>query len=293
MRWPFPKPSRELCENGGIPVFGPNQGVWDQSETRYALRMADQMIQPSTLPHAQTLEFRDIASVLSAGWRDYRAAPLFGLFFASVYVVAGFALIQLGAGLFTWTLSMSLGFPLVAPFLAVGLYEVSRRLEAGERPKFGPVLAVVWAERNRQIPWVGAVLLIYFLFWSFIAHMLFAVFMGPSALLGPPDDLASYLSGNGLIMIGVELVFGGLCALLLFGLMAISLPMLLHLEVDFITAMRFSLSAVRANGAVMLVWAAIIAISTLAAMIPWFLGLFVVLPVLGHASWHLYRRIAG
>ncbi|MEM7643895.1 MAG: DUF2189 domain-containing protein [Pseudomonadota bacterium] len=238
----------------------------------------------------EMLHLSDIGAVLRAGFADFRAAPQYGLFFASVYVVVGFALLQVGAGPFTWTLMLSLGFPLVAPFLAVGLYEVSRRLERGEVLSFPEVLGVVWRERTRQIPWAGAVLLIYFLFWSFIAHMLFALFMGPTALLGPPTDVAHYMSGSGLALMIVQFAFGGLCALLLFGLTAVSLPMLLDREVDFVTAMRRSLAVTRANGRVMLVWAGLIAVSTLLAMAPWFLGLLVVLPVLGHASWHLYRR---
>lgn len=238
-----------------------------------------------------TLTLSDLTVALRAGMADFLAAPRFGLFFAAVYVLSGLALLHLGAGLFTWTLTLTLGFPLVAPFLAVGLYEVSRRISAGEPLTFRAILGVVWQERTRQIPWAGAVMLIYFLFWSFLAHMLFALFMGPQALLGPPDDIASYLTGAGLAMILAEGVIGGACAFLLFSLTAISLPLMLEREVDFVTAMRTSLGVVRANFVVMAVWAALIAVLTLAAMVPWFLGLFVVLPVLGHASWHLYRCV--
>lgn len=150
---------------------------------------------------------------------------------------------------------------------------------------------MIWNERTRQIPWAGAVIVIYFLFWSFFAHMLFALIMGPSALMGPPDDLATYLNGTGLTMILVELGFGAAFAFLLFSLTAISLPLLLDQEVDFVTAMRLSVGAVRANPGVMLGWAVIIATLTFLALIPYFLGLLVILPILGHASWHLYRRV--
>jgi uncharacterized membrane protein len=222
--------------------------------------------------------------------RDFARAPQYGLFFAGVYVVAGYALSLAGAGPFTWTLALSLGFPLVAPFLAVGLYEVSRRIERGQPLSFPAVLGVVWHERTRQIPWAGAVILIYFLFWSFVSHMLFALFMGPQALLGPPTDPAHYLSGTGLAMVVMQAAFGGACALLLFSLTAVSLPMLLDREVDFVTAMRTSLGIVTGNGRVMLCWAAIVGVMTLLSMLPAFLGLLVSLPILGHASWHLYRR---
>lgn len=242
-----------------------------------------------SLPVPRDVGLADLRAALVLGLRDFRAAPVFGLFFAAIYVLAGLVLLSLGAGFLTWTLALSLGFPLAGPFLAVGLYEVSRRIEAGTQPRFGPVLAVVWAERNRQIPWAGAVIVLYLLFWSFFAHMLFALFMGPMSLIGPPDASA-YLGGRGLALVVAELAFGGIFALLLFSLMVVSLPMMLDREIDFVSAMRVSLRLVRRNPGPMLIWAAIIGAASLVALLPWFLGLFVVLPVLGHASWHLYRR---
>ncbi|MDF0600049.1 DUF2189 domain-containing protein [Psychromarinibacter sp. C21-152] len=227
---------------------------------------------------------------LERGWRDFRRAPLFGLFFGGVYAVVGLVLTALGASGWIWTLMLSLGFPLVAPFAAVGLYEVSRRLEDGEPLDWGAVLGVVLRERQRQIPWAGAIIVIYFLFWSFLAHMLFALFMGPSALTNASTSWEMYLTPTGLTMVAVEIAVGGVAAFVLFSLTVVSLPLLLEREVDFITAMLLSLRATFANLGVMLVWAAVIAGLLFLGMLPWFLGLFVVLPVLGHATWHLYRR---
>jgi uncharacterized membrane protein len=247
---------------------------------------------PAAAAPAPTLRLADLVAVLRAGARDFARAPFFGLFFASAYVLGGLALTGLGAGPFTWTLAMCLGFPLAAPFLAVGLYEVSRRLEAGLPLAWPAVLGVVWAERDRQIPYAGVAILIYVLFWSFLAHMLFALFMGPTALLGPPTDPAVYMRGAGLAMALTQLVVGGALAFLLFALTVVSLPMLLEREVDVVTAMRRSLAITRANLGPMLAWAALIATATLLAMLPAFLGLLLVMPVLGHASWHLYRRVS-
>ena len=231
----------------------------------------------------------DIITALRAGLRDFRRAPQFGLFFSAVYVLVGFGLLVLGAGQTFWILVVSLGFPLVAPFAAVGLYEVSRRMEAGAPLDWAGVLGVIWNERSRQIPWLGAIIVIYFLFWTFLAHMLFALFMGFSTMTNVSTSWEVFLTGTGLTMLAVELVVGGVLALLLFSLMVVSLPLVLEREVDFVTAMMVSLKSVSASPVPMLCWAAVIAVSLLVGLLPWFLGLLVVLPVLGHASWHIYR----
>lgn len=232
----------------------------------------------------------DLAAVLHEGVRDFRRAPQFGLFFSAVYVLGGFAMLWLGAGHVTWTLATSLGFPLIAPFAAAGLYEVSRRLEAGKPLDWSGVLGIVWQERTRQLPLLGAMIVVYFLFWTFLAHMIFALFMGLSVMTNVSESYEAFLTPNGMTMIAVELGVGAVLAFLLFSLTVISLPMVLDREVDFVTAMLTSLRVVRANLSIMLIWAAMIAILTIIAMIPWFLGLVIVLPVLGHATWHLYRR---
>ena len=237
-----------------------------------------------------TVQLADLRAALAAGWRDFLAAPQFGLFFSAVYVVGGFVMLALGAGHVTWTLATSLGFPLIAPFAAAGLYEVSRRLEQGRTLDWADVLGIVWQERTRQLPWLGAIIVIYFLFWTFLAHMIFALFMGLSTMTNISESYAVFLTTNGLMMIGAELVVGAVLAFLLFSLTVVSLPLVLDREVDFVTAMLTSLRTVRENLFVMWVWAAVIAVLSLIALLPWFLGLVVVLPVLGHATWHIYRR---
>ncbi|PXW70684.1 putative membrane protein [Loktanella sp. PT4BL] len=239
------------------------------------------------------LTLSDITAVLRAGVRDFRRAPQFGLFFSAVYVVGGFLLIWVGAGHVSWTLATSLGFPLVAPFAAAGLYEVSRRMEAGQPLEWRAILGIVWNERTRQLPWLGAIIVIYFLFWTFLAHMIFALFMGLSTMTNISESLEVFLTPSGLMMIAVELGVGAVLAFLLFSMTVVSLPLVLDREVDFVTAMLTSMKAVRENLFVMLVWAMIISVLSLLALLPWFLGLMVVLPILGHATWHLYRKVVA
>lgn len=254
--------------------------------------MTDTAPQPSAspLPLVGTLTLNELWLSLKAGLWDFRRAPQFGLFFSAVYVLGGFGLVWLGAGTVTWTLTVSLGFPLVAPFAAAGLYEVSRRLESDQPLVWSEVLGVIWAERTRQIPWLGAIIVIYFLFWTFIAHMIFALFMGLSTMTNVSHGWDIFLTPRGMTMVAVEFVVGGALAFLLFSLTVVSLPLLLEKEIDFISAMILSVQTVVENLGVMLIWALIIAVLTVLAMVPLFLGLFVVLPVLGHATWHLYRR---
>ncbi|MBY6046787.1 DUF2189 domain-containing protein [Vannielia litorea] len=244
-------------------------------------------------PDVARLDFSDLRAALAAGWRDFTRAPQFGLFFALVYALGGFAMVKLSLGHVASVLTLSLGFPLIAPFAAVGLYVVSRRLARGERLAFlgrNGVLIRVWRERARQIPWIGAIIVIYFLFYTFFAHMLFAVFLGPRALINISEGLTALMTPAGYRMIAAQLLFGAAVALLLYALTVVSIPFALDREVDFITAMLTSLAVVRQNPVVMLAWAALLAGLLLAAMLPWFLGLLIALPVLGHATWHLYER---
>jgi uncharacterized membrane protein len=252
--------------------------------------MTDIPAEPSPLPEIGRLTVPELWASLRAGARDFRAAPAFGVFFATFYVAVGLGLTVLGASTYVWTLVLSLGFPLVAPFAAVGLYEVSRRLEAGEPLVWGDILGVVLREKDRQIPWIGAILVIVFLFWSFFSHMLFALFMGLATLTNISSSWEALLTPTGLTMIAMQLAVGGAVAFLVFSLTVVSLPLLLDKEVDFVSAMLLSIRTVAANLPVMLLWAAIIAGLLFAGMLPYFLGLFVVLPILGHATWHLYRR---
>ncbi len=242
------------------------------------------------VPALRTLTNDDLRAALSAGWRDLKAAPIYGLFFAFVYVVGGIALYYglMSANEPLWLVLVVAGFPLIAPFAAVGLYEVSHRRETGEPLSWGPVLGALRGQGDGQLPVMGVVVLLVFGFWIILARGLTAIFMGQSGI--GFFDLGALFSVAGVAMVLVGTAIGAALALVLFSITAFSLPMLLDRRVDFVTAIITSLSVVRANPAVMARWAAIIVVALAVAMVPMFLGLFVVLPVLGHATWHLYRR---
>lgn len=245
---------------------------------------------PSEIPAPEHIGINDLRDVLQAGFRDFMRAPLFGIAFSLVYVLGGLIIyaIFLASGQSWWFIPIAVGFPLLAPFAATGLYEVSRRLEQGEPLGWAVVAGCVFAQKDRQVPSMAMVIMLAFMFWVFVAHTIFALFFGLQPITSSTTDML--LSGPGLMMLLVGGTIGGVMAAVLFALTVVSLPLLLDREVDFITAMITSFGVVAKNFGAMMVWAGLIAVLLFLGMLPFFLGLFVVLPVLGHATWHLYRR---
>ena len=244
------------------------------------------------MPEILELDMTDLKAVLKAGWQDFRRAPLYGLFFAGVYVLGGWLITWAltADGQIWWTLVAGAGFPILGPFIACGFYEVSRRLERGEALDWPGVLSVVWRQKHSQIPTMAAIIVVFFLFWNFLAHMIFALFLGTATLTNISSSLDVFVTPEGLAMLAVGTATGAVFAAVLFALTVVSLPLLLDREVDFITAMIASWSLVLANPGIMLIWAVMIAAALFVGMVTGFLGLFVVLPLFGHATWHLYRR---
>jgi uncharacterized membrane protein len=239
---------------------------------------------------AGDLAWSDLAAALGAGWRDFLAMPRFGLFFGGVYVLAGLAIgwATLAGGSLTWLIPAIAGFPLVAPFIAVGLYEASRRRAAGEPLTWRAVLGALKGHGDDQILSMGVIVFVAFSFWMIVAHAIFAVFVGESGM--GRDPLATLLTQAGLAMLGIGSAVGAIMAFVFYAMTVISLPLLVARKVDFLTAIIASLTVVKRNFVVMLGWAALIAGLLFAAMLPGFAGLLVALPVLGHATWHLYER---
>ena len=248
---------------------------------------------PDEIPMPVTIGLDAIPAVLRDGWRDFRRAPAFGLLFSAFYVLGGLVLaaVALASGQEWWLMPFVVGFPLIAPFAAVGLYEVSRRIEADEPLIWREVLAVVIAQKDRQIPSMAMVILLMFMFWVFVAHTTFALFMGMSSLTNISSSPEIMLQGRGLTMLAVGTIIGAGFAAVLFSITVVGLPLIMDREVDLITASIASFQAVAANPLVLLVWAAVIAGLLFIGILPMFLGLFIALPVLGHASWHMYRRL--
>lgn len=245
-------------------------------------------------PKLRAVTIADLWAALGAGWRDFRAAPRYGLFFGAFYAIGGLVILALLTVIDqpAMIIPLAVGFPLIGPFIAIGLYEVSRRLSRGQPLVWGEILGVVLAARKRPLAWMGFVLLFIFWIWAYQIRILLAIFVGyrsVSTFDGFVDFAFGTSAGMSFLMVGA--VIGGFLALALFATTVFSMPLLVDRDVDFITAMILSVSAVRENAFVMLVWAAVITALLIAAMAPLFAGLIVALPVLGHATWRLYERL--
>lgn len=230
---------------------------------------------------------------LSAGWRDLWTAPSVGLFYGAVATGLGLLLSVALAltGLESLIPVAAGGFLLVGPLLAVGLYEASRCLAAGNAPSIGGTLTAAFGAAGR-LSLLAAILLVFYLVWIRVAVLLVALFLGTAGLPPARELLPTLLlTPHGLALLVVGTAVGAVFATLVFAVTAISLPMLMERRIDAFTAMAMSARAVLMSPQAMALWAALIAglivlgIATLGA------GLIFAFPLIGHATWHAFRDL--
>lgn len=257
--------------------------------------MGEQVIQAAPQPKMRVnrLEVRDVTAALAQGMADFRRYPLFGLFFGGIYALGGlFIVVILSLYHQPWMIiPVAIGFPLIGPFVAVGLYEISRRHERGEPITWRGVLTEVFRQRERQLSWMAFAVLFVFWIWIYQVRLLLALFLGFKI----PASLAAFATvvtttPEGMLFLLVGTIVGGVLATVLFSLTVISMPLLLDHDIDFVTAMLLSIRTVVENPGAMLAFGLIVGTGAFLSLLPLFAGLFIALPVFGHATWHLYRR---
>lgn len=233
---------------------------------------------------------------LSKGFADLKAAPGVGLAYGLLCAVSSF-LLSTGiwaADLFFYLiLPLIAGFMLIGPMLAVGLYETSRRLQAGEEATLGASIAA-YRRNGGQLAAMGLVLMLFLLAWIRVATLLFALFYSsrPPTLETLFDTLFIHPESISFLITGT--VIGGILAVIAFSISVVSIPMLLDRErTNVFSAIATSVTAVRENPVALLTWGALIVLFIGAGMATAFIGLIVTLPLIGHASWHAYKDVVS
>ncbi len=259
------------------------------SETDNTMGANKRPASPVTVLTVTPLELLDL---LGAALRDFRVAALYDLVLGGIYAVGGWVLIVLLVWLDLPFLvyPLAAGFALIAPFVAASFYAVSRILERGETLTWPGILASVRRAATSDLGWMALVTGFCLFIWVDIAGILFLTFLGTSVL--NPQALIGviFTTPTGLLFLAVGHIIGAFIALAVFSFSVTSFPMLFDRDVDFVTAMVTSVKVVIANPVTMILWCVTIAALITLSLLSGLVGLFVILPVLGHASWHLYRR---
>lgn len=239
----------------------------------------------------------DLSDALARGWDDFKAMPTHLLFLGLIYPIAGVVLagLSFGYNLFPILFPLAAGFALIGPVAAIGLYELSRQRETGHRdPDFSHVFDVVKSPSFPAIATISAGLAGLFLVWLLLAQILYQSLFGylpPESMAQFVHDVLNTSNGHKLIIYGNLIGLGFATVAMIVGV--VSFPLLLDRDVGIITALETSVQAVLRNPIAMIQWGLIVAALLVIGSIPLFVGLAVVVPVLGHATWHLYRKLVA
>ena len=247
-----------------------------------------------TLPEIRHLTIADLGDVVAKGLDDFAAYRTDVVFLCAIYPVIGLVMARFafGYGMLPLLFPLASGFALIGPFAAVGLYEMSRRRERGGNVAWPDAFGVIGSRSFGAIVVLGLLLVAIFLLWLIAAESIYELTLGPQ----PPVSVGSFgrdvfTTATGWTMIVVGIGVGFLFALLVLVISVVSFPLLLDRDIGLGTAISTSMRAVILNPGPMAIWGLIVAGGLVLGSIPLFLGLIFVMPVLGHATWHLYRKV--
>ncbi|HQX59841.1 MAG: DUF2189 domain-containing protein [Rhodoferax sp.] len=233
------------------------------------------------------LRLRDPFHWLALGWRDMRAHAGIALFYGFCFWLMAVVLALVFRSKPEYVMSIASGCLLVGPFLAMGLYDVSRRRESGIQPDLAASLTC-WDTRLRSIGLLVMVLVVLELIWGRASLVVFAVFFN-TAMPSTTGVIQAIFNPQNWEFVAVYLAVGGAFAVLVYAIAVVSIPMILDRDTDAISACITSIQVVFKNTGVMILWGLLIALLVALALLPWGLGLVLVGPWLGHATWHAYR----
>jgi uncharacterized membrane protein len=249
-----------------------------------------------TRPVVRTIGIAELKDALRRGVADFSAMPTHAVFLCLIYPIIGviIARLTLGYALLPLLFPLAAGFALVGPFVAIGFYELSRRREQAGDVAWQDAFDVLHSPSRSAIALLGALLLVMFAIWIAVAQAIYVATFGYQPAAAIPDFVHQVLTtpaGWTLIIVG-NLV-GFLFAVTAFTVSVISFPLLLDRDVGAVEAVLTSVRVVAANPVMMAVWGLIVAGLLVVGSLPLFLGLAVVVPILGHATWHLYRKVVA
>jgi uncharacterized membrane protein len=273
----------DVFRGAGHTVEETGRFVHGTEETRY-----------SSPPAIRRIGIADLKDALARGFDDFTEYRTDVILICLIYPLLGLILARLafGSDMLPLLFPLASGFALVGPVAAVGFYEMSRRRERGLAVSWVDSFGVIASPRFVAIFVLGLMLLVVFLIWLAAADGIYTVTLGPE----PPTSFSAFLhdvftTGAGWTMIVVGFAVGFLFALFVLAISVVSFPLLLDRDVGLPTAVLTSLRAVAANPGPMAAWGLIVAVSLAIGSLPLLLGLAIVVPVLGHATWHLYRKV--
>lgn len=247
-----------------------------------------------TTPVVRDIHLSDLGDALALGWEDFKAVPSHAVILCVIYPILGLVLARLvlGYSVLPLLFPLAAGFALIGPFAALGLYELSRRRERGEEASAWHAIGVLNAPSFGAMLGLGTILFTLFVVWVATANAIYISIFGNAPAASIPDFVSRILTTrDGLQLIIVGCGVGFLFAIVALCISVVAFPLMLDRHANTTDGIQTSLRVVMRNPVVMAAWGLIVAALLVIGSLPFFLGLAVVLPVLGHATWHLYRKV--